>query len=114
MLPLDLELSQNGLLQWLRRRVIPKNRAYLYEILNSLGLQEGDTKGIIDLCMGMSVNDSYWIVKEGFSGLFDDFNLYDNHFNEALSLVAYTGNQSKIRAFTASPELTTNGMLAKA
>ncbi len=63
--------------------------------------------------MGLSVNDSYWIVKKDFEGKFANYNLYDNRFNESLSLVAWTGNQSSIRAFTPSPELTTNGMFAK-
>ena len=112
--PKDIVISPSGIIEWLSTRTIPKNRAFVYEILSSLGLQEGDIKGIIDLGMGLSVNDSYWIVKEGFEGKFDTYNLYENHFNDALSLAAWTGNQSSIRAFTTSPELTTNGMLAKA
>ena len=31
--PLDLELTDDGLVKWLQRRVIPKNRAYVAEIL---------------------------------------------------------------------------------
>ena len=50
-----------------------------------------DTKGIIDVCKGLSLNDSYWIVPENFDGRFADFNLYENRFSQTLSLVAYTG-----------------------
>ena len=50
LLPLDLQRDDKGLLRWLRRRVIPKNRAFVHEILQSLGLQMGDTKGISDCC----------------------------------------------------------------
>ena len=112
--PLDLELDSDGILRWLERRVIPKNRTFAEEILRSFGLALGDTKGIIDICKGLSLNDSYWIVPEGFKGKFADFNLYENRFSEILSLVAYTGVTQSDAAFSTSPELTTDGMLPKA
>ena len=112
--PLDLELTDNGLVKWLQRRVIPKNRAYVAEILKTFGLNVNDTKGIIDVCKGLSLNDSYWVVPQGFTGTFAQYNLYENRFSEILSLVAYTGIGQSDAAFTTSPELTTNGMLPKA
>ncbi len=114
LLPLDLELTDDGIIHWLERRVIPKNRQFVDEVLKTLGLSVNNTKGIIDVCMGLSLNDSYWVVKDGFSGKFADYNLYENRFSEALSLVAYTGIGGSNEAFTTSPELTTNGMLRKA
>lgn len=114
LLPLDLELSDTGLLRWLQRRVIPKNRTYVAEILKTFGLSVNDTKGIIDVCKGLSLNDSFWVVPQGFTGTFAQYNLYENRFSEILSLVAYTGIGQSDAAFTTSPELTTNGMLPKA
>ena len=35
--PLDLDLTDDGILKWLERRVIPKNRAFVDEILKTLG-----------------------------------------------------------------------------
>jgi len=113
-LPLDLELTNDGILKWLERRVIPKNRTFVEEILRSFGLTPGNTKGIIDVCKGLSLNDSYWIVPEGFKGTFSEYNLYENRFSEILSLVAYTGVTQSDAAFSTSPELTTDGMLPKA
>ena len=112
--PLDLELTDDGLVKWLQRRVIPKNRAYVAEILKTFGLSVNDTKGIIDVCKGLSLNDSYWVVPQGFTGTFAQYNLYENRFSEILSLVAYTGIGQSDADFTTSPELTTNGMLPKA
>jgi len=112
--PLDLELSDDGILRWLQHRVIPKNRAFVEEILKSLGLSINNTKGIIDVCKGLSLNDSYWIVPEGFAGKYGAYNLYENRFSSALSLVAYTGIGNSKAAVTTSPELTTHGMLRKA
>jgi hypothetical protein len=114
LLPLDLVLTPDGILRWLERRVIPKNRTFVEEILKSLGLSVGNTKGIIDVCKGLSLNDSFWVVPAGFSGKFAQYNLYENRFSEILSLVAYTGIGQSNQAFTTSPELTTNGMLPKA
>jgi len=114
LLPLDLKLDGEGVIKWLRRRVIPKNRTFVAEILDSLGLSRNDFKGIIDVCKGLSLNDSYWVVPEGFEGKFADYNLYENRFSEILSLVAYTGVTQSDKAFSTSPELTTSGMLPKA
>jgi hypothetical protein len=114
LLPIDLIPDSDGLLTWLERRVIPKNRAYVVEILRSFGLSPGDTKGIIDVCKGLSLNDSYWVVPQGYDGKFSRYNLYENRFSEILSLVAYTGVTQSDAAFTTSPELTTDGMLPKA
>ena len=56
--PLDLEVTDDGVIKWLERRVIPKNRAFVDEILKTLGLSLNNTKGIIDVCKGLSLNDS--------------------------------------------------------
>lgn len=114
LLPLDMEQSDEGVMKWLSRRVIPKNRTFVDEILKTLGLSHNDTKGIIDVCKGLSLNDSYWVVPDGFEGKFSQYNLYENRFSEMLALVAYTGAGQSRQAFTTSPELTTNGMLPKA
>ena len=114
LLPRDLELTNEGLKDWLKHRIIPNNRAYVIEILQSMGLEYDDTKGIIDVCKGLSLNDSYWIVPVEFDGRFANYNLYENRFSEVLALVAYTGTVRSQRMFTTSPEFTTQGMLRKA
>ncbi|MCL2322897.1 MAG: XRE family transcriptional regulator [Oscillospiraceae bacterium] len=112
--PLDLEISNEGIIRWLEKRIIPKNRTFVDEILKILKLSINDTKGIIDVCKGLSLNDSYWVVPQGFEGKFAEYNLYENRFSEILSLVAYTGVGQSNFAFSTSPELTTSGMLPKA
>lgn len=114
LLPLGMECTGEGVLKWLEKRVIPKNRTFVNEILKSLGLSHSDTQGIIDVCKGLSLNDSYWVVPDRFAGKFSQYNLYENRFSEMLALVAYTGAGQSRQAFTTSPELTTNGMLPKA
>ena len=114
LLPLDLELSDKGMAKWLKRRTIPGNRAYVQNFLAKLGLNEKDTKGIIDFCKGLSLNDCYWVVAEDFNGKFAENNLYDNRFSKVLSHIAFTGYGSfQKTSLRSSPEFTTNGMLAK-
>lgn len=84
LLPLDLELSDYGLTKWLKRRTIPGYRAYVQNFLAKFGLNEKDTKGIIDFCKGLSLNDCYWVVEKNFGGNFAENNLYDNRFSNVL------------------------------
>jgi hypothetical protein len=112
--PLDLEPAGESVLKWLSRRVIPKNRTFVEEILKTLNLSVRNAKGIIDVCKGLSLNDSYWIVPLGFEGRYSQYNLYQNRFSEILAMVAYTGIGQSHEAFSTSPELTTDGMLPKA
>jgi hypothetical protein len=117
LMPLGMELTDEGVIKWLSRRSIPKNRAYVHNILGAMGLSLRDVKGIVDVCMGLSLNDSYWVVPEGFGGKFAEYNLYENRFSEALALTALTGegiSDTRARRVRTSPEFTTNGMLPKA
>lgn len=112
--PLDLELTGNGLSKWLKHRTIPKNRAYVHNFLSKCGLNVNRPMNIIKVSKGLSLNDCYWVVEEGFTGTFDKYNLYDNRFSQILALIAFTGYGSSIRTSLVScPEFTTNGMLPK-
>ena len=96
-----------GLLQDVYKRQ-PKNREYVESFLAKLGLSTNDTLGIIRICKGLSLNDSYWVVEDGFDGKFENYNLYENKFSRTLALIAYTGHGSSVaRGFTSSPEFTT-------
>lgn len=112
--PIGLDANNSGVLSWLKSRTVPKNRGYVESLLASINLADNDLIGIINVCKGLSLNDCYCVVEDGFGGKFDDYNLYDHKFLTALSLIAYTGHGSvKAKGFTSSPEFTTNGMLRK-
>lgn len=114
LLPLDLEASGEGLTKWLKHRTIPKNRAYVHNFLSKCGLNINRPMNIIKVSKGLSLNDCYWVVEEGFEGTFEKYNLYDNRFSQILALIAFTGYGSSIRTSLVScPEFTTNGMLPK-
>ena len=114
LLPIDLFLTSDGLAKWLKQRTIPKNRAYVQNFLSKCGLSINRPMNIISVSKGLSLNDSYWVVEEGFEGSFDDYNLYENRFSQILAHIAFTGYGSSIRTSLAScPEFTTNGALPK-
>lgn len=114
LLPLALSLSQEGLESWLRHRTIPKNRAYVHNFLAKCGLSANRPMNIISVSKGLSLNDCYWVVEEGFKGTFEEHNLYDNRFSKILANLVFTGYGSDIHSpFRSSPEFTTNGMLPK-
>ena len=115
MLPLDLTLTPEGVSRWLRRRTIPKNRAYVHSLLAKCGLNLNRPLSIISVCKGLSLNDCYWVVEDGDTASFDKVNLYDNPFSNVLAELAFTGyGSSPLSKFRSSPEFTTNGMLPKA
>lgn len=114
MLPLDLECSPEGISRWIRHRIIPKNRANVHSLLSNCGLSINRPMSIISVCKGLSLNDCYWVVEEGYEGTFEKVNLYDNPLSQVLAAIAFTGYGSSVRSSLASsPEFTTNGMLPK-
>ncbi len=114
LLPLGMELGNKGLASWIKNRTIPKNRAYVNTFLAKCGLNANRPMDVISVCKGLSLNDSYWVVKDGFEGSFEENNLYDNNFSRVLAMIAFTGYGSNTRSsFASCPEFTTNGMLPK-
>lgn len=115
LLPYGLIVSGDGILLWLKHRVLPRNREFAVQICSRCGLSENVYLGIIKASKGLSLNDCYWVVEQGFQGRFKEYNLYENGFDRNLSEIAFTGYGCQInREFISSPEFTTNGTLCKA
>lgn len=110
---LKKEATSDTVKEFLQQRIVPKNRTFVKNILESQNLDYRDIKGIIDISKGLSLTDCYWITTDD-NLKFADYNLYDNNFSEVLSLVAFTGYSSKVKGITTSPEFTTDGALPKA
>lgn len=112
-LPLGLNVDNESLINWLRKRHIPKNREFVNQILQSVGLKGNDMIGLIQVGMCLSLNDDYWVVEKGFKGKFSEYNLYENELNKSVALIAYTGTGRNDSIGTLA-ELTTQGSLRKA
>ena len=114
LLPLGMEVSDEGVAAWLKHRSIPKNRAYVNTFLAKCGLNVNRPMDVISVCKGLSLNDAYWVTDAESKDTFAQSNLYENPFSRILAWTAFTGYGSSIRStFMSSPEFTTNGMLPK-
>lgn len=116
LLPLNIMQSPDDveLARFLNSRRIPKGRAYLEEVLRPYGLSPNDTKGIIDLSRGVSVNDAYSVVLADDDIPWSDYNLFDNDFDEVLQVIAYTGAIPEGVVGTGRPsDLTPSGAFPK-
>lgn len=115
-LPLEMkgEATDEAVLKWMRRRSVPKNRAYIAQMLDNLGLPHDDLRGMIAFSRGLSLNDVYWVVSEQEASLkWADVSLYSNEFSKVIAFMAFTGTGGNVSPGSTSPEMTTNGMLAK-
>ena len=106
-LPIEMHGVANDetLWSWLTRRTVPRNRRNIEELMVRIGLSSRNVKGIIELCRGLSLNDVYWVVPDGFDGSWKDFNLYENDFSDAIAQMAFSGAGPDFREqWTSSPE----------
>lgn len=69
-------------------RTIPKNRAFVEQILSTAGLTRNDILGILDVSKGLSINDSYWLDDGKSDVTFDGINLFDNRYIDVMPEVA--------------------------
>jgi hypothetical protein len=119
LLPPTLIASCNfsNVMDWLARRLIPEGRYFADRILTAYGPSAKTVLGRIDISMGLSLNDSYWVTPDGFDGTWSNFNFYDNAFDEAVGTIAFGGRHDGRQRHPIekpSPELTTGGSYPKA
>ena len=112
-MPCGLAPTPEGIWNWLEIRSIPTNRRNAARICKELGFALGDLEALYRASMGLSLNDSYWVVPRGFAGRFDDYNLYENPFSEVIGALAVAGEVRGGRLTGNTPELTTDGTLHK-
>lgn len=110
--PLKNNLDNKVLLDWINHRKAPRNRQFVNQIMSAIEDSRNPLK-YVDISHALSLNDAYWITNDEIPSKWQDFNLYDHPFNDALAYVAFTGYLEKVKGGITSPELTTSGMLKK-
>lgn len=95
---------------WVMNRRPPNYRKNISETLAALGLDT--TKRILDVSMGLSLNDCLW-VSQNPDLSWDTVNLFDNPFDETVAKMAFTGEGVGFRFGSPSPEFDTDGVLSK-
>lgn len=113
LMPCGLSPSGEGIWRWLELRSIPANRRNAAVICRALGFSLGDVEALYRTSLGLSLNDSYWVVPQNFRGKFDNYNLFENEFSEAIGALAVAGEVRSSMLAGNTPELTTDGSLRK-
>ena len=115
-LPINLNLNNIDVNfhLWIMDRKVPENREFVENIVATYS-ENGKEQlmDYLDISLGLSLNDSFWVVPKNKDYKWKDFNLYQNTFSEALERAAFGEELHKIQGFTSSPEYTTKGMLKK-
>lgn len=91
LMPCGLAPTPEGIWRWLEIRSIPTNRCNAARICRELGFSLGNLEALYRTSLGLSLNDSYWVVPRDFKGRFDDYSLYSNPFSEAIGALAVAG-----------------------
>lgn len=107
-LPRFIARSVNG---WVESRTPPKHRAHMDTLLTQLGL--GTLRSVVDFSKGLSLTDTLWVASSRETLCWDEVSLFKNPFDEVIARIAFDGGLYGIPLSTTTPELGTNGMLAK-
>ncbi len=103
---------------WCAGRILPPDRQYAKEILNSIGVSQAvtdrDRAQIALSCRCLSLTDIYWVRRQGEKTAFQEVNLYDNHLDNAFIDVSLRGRQITVHNDSLIPDLSTNGCFPKA
>lgn len=117
----DIDTKVNNLINfyhWCASRVLSLDRKYAKELLNSIGAAQAVTdkeRAKISLSYHcVSLNDVYWVRKQGEEITFSKLNLYDNPLNEAIVELSLKGKQMTVTNHELAPDLSTKGCFPKA
>lgn len=117
----DVDSMVNNLINfyhWCASRVLSLDRVYAKELLNSIGVSQAVTdkeRAHISLSYHcVSLNDVYWVRKQGEDVTFARLNLYDNPLNEAIVELSLKGRQMTVTNHELAPDLSTKGCFPKA
>lgn len=104
--------------EYLASRVLKLERKNAKMILNNYNFsqsQDACTKTKIAIaCKAVSMIDSYWLNDDELSLQWQDINVRKNPLNEAIAHIALTGSNSIVSDCSYTPELTGQGVYAKA
>lgn len=117
----DIDVLINNLdnfYHWCASRVLSLDRKYAKELLNSIGVAQAVTdkeRAKISLSYHcVSLNDVYWVRRQGEEITFSELNLYDNPLNEAIVELSLKGKQMTVTNRELAPDLSTKGCFPKA
>lgn len=108
----DIEKLIN-LTDWFESRTISVSRDYIKSVLTSIGISRYNAFELLLVSRALSLNDHFWIKEIQDDTQWEDVNIYDNGFSNSLSIVTFCGSPKSLGGNLITPELTTQGVLAK-
>ena len=99
---------------WISNRAMQLSRTNGKMILNSLRVSQTNAFKICMACHGLSLSDMYWLKEEDEPLTWDKVNLYQNDISSGMASTALVGEALHEYGKIHTPELTTQGMAAKA
>lgn len=99
---------------WMNERAIQLSRTNSKMILNSLRVSQTNAYAICKACHGLSLTDMYWFKDEEDKITWSDINLFKNDISKGMASTALVGDALKEKGKIHTPELTTQGVTAKA
>lgn len=99
------------LASFLEGRKAPKHRKHIEKLLTQYGCDE--LEGFLRVTHALSLNDTFWVKEEGSSLNWPEVSLFQNPFNELISMAAFDGILSDTDFSSTSPEFGTDGYYAK-
>ena len=111
--------NEEAIVSWLAGRVLLLSRANAKWIYNLFRFEQSGTDEqrvkIAMVCRAVSVSDPYWLKFEEDGDLrWDSVDVRQNPLNEVVAQVALHGKSLTLQGSPVTPELTTNGVYAKA
>lgn len=99
---------------WMNSRAIQLSRTNSKMILNSVRVSQSNAYAICKACHGLSLTDMYWFKEEESDLTWKEVNLYHNPISKAMASTALVGDVLRETGKIHTPELTTQGVTAKA
>ncbi len=107
-----LPIGNFEITKWLEDRKAFKHNHHLKKLMSDCGCET--TEGFIKITHAASINDSYWIKKDGEDISWNDVSFYRNDFDDTISKLAFEGlGLYGLQLSSTSPELTTDGSFRK-
>lgn len=99
---------------WVNSRAIQLSRTNSKMILNSMRVPQTNAFKICQTCHGASLSDMYWFKEDGEELDWKDVSLFRNDISRAMASTALVGDVLREYGKIHTPELTTQGVAAKA
>ncbi len=111
-------LNERTIMKWLKRRTLllsRKNAKKIYDLLDFDQIEDDYTKTDMAItCRAASVLDKYWIKINGEQLCWNEVDISRNRLNDIVAQVALHGDSLSFQGSYITPEVTTNGVFAKA